>query len=82
MGFMDKMKDLVGIVDDYDDDEYEVSQEEVDAYKKEMSAGAEPAARLQHLSDGKLCKPCRKAGRGYPGQASEILLLLHRLGSK
>jgi cell division inhibitor SepF len=46
MGFMDKMKDLVGIVDDYDDDEYEVSQEEVDAYKKEMSAGAEPAAPL------------------------------------
>jgi FtsZ-interacting cell division protein YlmF len=46
MGFMDKMKDLVGIVDDYDDDEYEVSQEEVDEYKREMSAAAEPAAPL------------------------------------
>ena len=44
MGFMDKMKDLVGIVDEYDDDEYEVSQEEVDEYKREMSAAAEPAA--------------------------------------
>ena len=44
MGFMDKMKDLVGIVDEYDDDEYEISQEEVDAVKREMSAGAEPAA--------------------------------------
>ena len=43
MGFMDKMKDLVGIVDEYDDDEYEISQEEVDEYKREMSAGAEPA---------------------------------------
>jgi len=46
MGFMDKMKDLVGIVDDYDDDEYEVSQEEVDEYKREMSAAAGPAAPL------------------------------------
>ena len=46
MGFMDKMKDLVGIVDEYDDDDYEVSQEEVDAYKKEMSAGSEPAAPI------------------------------------
>ena len=46
MGFMDKMKDLVGIVDEYDDDEYEISQEEVDAYKKEMSAASEPAAPI------------------------------------
>ena len=45
MGFMDKMKDLVGIVDEYDDDEYEISQEEVDEYKREMSA-AEPAAPI------------------------------------
>ena len=44
MGFMDKMKDLVGIVDEYDDDEYEVSQEEVDAYKEQMSREAAPAA--------------------------------------
>ena len=44
MGFMDKMKDLVGIVDEYDDDYDEISQEEVDAYKEEMRAGSEPAA--------------------------------------
>ena len=43
MGFMDKMKDLVGIVDEYDDDYDEISQEEVDRYKAEMSAAAEPA---------------------------------------
>ena len=46
MGFMDKMKDLVGIVDDYDDDEYEVSQEEVDEYKREMGSAAGPAAPM------------------------------------
>jgi len=43
MGFMDKMKDLVGIVDDYDD-EMEISQDEIDEYKREMSGGPAPAA--------------------------------------
>lgn len=37
MGFMDKMKDLVGIVDEYDDD-YDISQEEIDEYKRELSS--------------------------------------------
>jgi cell division inhibitor SepF len=41
MGFMDKMKDLVGIVDEYDDD-YEISQEEIDEYKRELSGAAVP----------------------------------------
>ena len=36
MSFMDKMKDLVGIGEEYDDD-MEVSQEEIEAYKKEIS---------------------------------------------
>ena len=36
MSFMDKMKDLVGIGEEFDDD-MEVSQEEIDAYKKEIS---------------------------------------------
>ena len=31
MGFMDKMKDLVGITDEYDDDYDNISQEEIDA---------------------------------------------------
>ena len=35
MGFMDKMKDLVGITDEYDDDYDSISQEEIDAYKKD-----------------------------------------------
>ena len=43
MGFMDKMKDLVGIVDEYDDDYDDITQEEVDEYKREMSAGSAPA---------------------------------------
>ena len=40
MSFMDKMKDLVGIVDEYDED-YEISQDEIDEYKKELGAGPE-----------------------------------------
>ncbi len=42
MGFMDKMKNLVGI--DYDDDDYDdITQEEIDNYKNKMSASAAPA---------------------------------------
>ena len=40
MGFMDKMKDLVGITDDYDDDYDNISQEEIDAYKSELRGSA------------------------------------------
>lgn len=36
MSFMDKMKDLVGIGDEFDE-EMEVSQEEIDAYKSEIN---------------------------------------------
>lgn len=43
MGFMDKMKDLVGIVDEYED-EMDISQDEIDEYKREMSGGQAPAA--------------------------------------
>ena len=35
MSFVDKMKNLVGI-DDYDDDDFEISQAEIDAYKEKM----------------------------------------------
>ena len=42
MSFMDKMKDLVGIGDEFDED-MEVSQEEIDAYKSEISR-EEPAS--------------------------------------
>lgn len=44
MGFMDKMKDLVGITDEYDDDYDDISQDEIDAYKRELSGGAAAAA--------------------------------------
>lgn len=45
MGFMDKMKDLVGITDEYDDDYDNISQEEIDAYKNELRGSAPaPAA--------------------------------------
>ena len=44
MGFMDKMKDLVGITDEYDDDYDNISQEEIDAYKRELSGSAAPAS--------------------------------------
>jgi len=43
MGFMDKMKDLVGITDEYEDD-YDITQEEIDAYKRELSGNAPTVA--------------------------------------
>lgn len=54
MGFMDKMKDLVGITDEYDDDYDNISQEEIDAYKNELrgSAAAAAAAPEPPLSTG------------------------------
>ena len=57
MGFMDKMKDLVGITDEYDDDYDSISQEEIDAYKKELrgssaAASAAAAAPEPPLSTG------------------------------
>ena len=44
MGFMDKMKDLVGITDEYDDDYDNISQEEIDAYKNELRGSSTAAA--------------------------------------
>lgn len=56
MGFMDKMKDLVGITDEYDDDYDNISQEEIDAYKNELrgstAAAAAAAAPEPPLSTG------------------------------
>ena len=55
MGFMDKMKDLVGITDEYEDDYDSISQEEIDAYKKELrgsSAAAAAATPEPPLSTG------------------------------
>ena len=55
MGFMDKMKDLVGITDEYDDDYDNISQEEIDAYKNELkgsSAAAAAAAPEPPLNTG------------------------------
>ena len=40
MSFMDKMKNLVGIEDVYDDDDFDITQEEIDNYKSKMSAAA------------------------------------------
>ena len=51
MGFMDKMKDLVGITDEYEDD-YDITQDEIDAYKREMSSAASPAAPEAPASTG------------------------------
>ena len=56
---MDKMKDLVGITDEYDDDYDNISQEEIDAYKNELRgssasapAAAAAAAPEPHISTG------------------------------
>lgn len=43
MSFMDKMKDLVGIGEEYEED-MEISQDEIDAYKREVAAEESVAA--------------------------------------
>lgn len=52
MGFMDKMKDLVGITDEYADDYDDITQDEIDAYKKEMSGAAAAAAPEAPVNTG------------------------------
>ena len=47
MSFMDKMRNLVGIEDDFDDDDIEVSQEEIDSYKSKMAASAPPVQQRE-----------------------------------
>ena len=42
MGFMDKMKDLVGIVDEDYEDMDDISQEEIDEYKRELRGTTAP----------------------------------------
>ena len=42
MGFMDKMKDLVGIVDEDYEDMDDLSQEEIDEYKRELRGATAP----------------------------------------
>ena len=51
MGFMDKMKDLVGITDEYEDD-FDITQEEIDAYKREIGGASAAAAPEPPLSTG------------------------------
>ena len=43
MSFMDKMKDLVGIDYGEDEDFDDITQEEIDNYKKNMGSSASPA---------------------------------------
>ena len=43
MSFMDKMRDLVGI--DYEEDDMDITQEEIDNYKKSIGASASAPAR-------------------------------------
>ena len=57
MSFMDKMRDLVGI--DYDDDDMDITQEEIDNYKKSMGASTsapqsedKPAGNIPPLGFG------------------------------
>ena len=60
MGFMDKMKDLVGITDEYEDDyditqdedDYDITQEEIDAYKNELNKAAAAAAPEPPVNTG------------------------------
>ena len=64
MSFMDKMKDLVGIGEEFDED-MEVSQEEIDAYKSEISreesvSAPAPAPVSAHASFSDIERPLPK----------------------
>ena len=79
MSFMDKMKDLVGIGEEFDDD-MEVSQEEIDAYKREISmeesAVREPApvaaAAPTRTSFSEIAKPLPKTPVASMGERESI----------
>ena len=43
MSFMDKMRDLVGIDYEGDEDFDDITQEEIENYKKSMGSSASPA---------------------------------------
>jgi cell division inhibitor SepF len=52
MSFMDKMRNLVGI-EEYDDDDLDITQEEIDNYKSKMSAApSAPSRREEPASIG------------------------------
>ena len=58
MGFMDKMKDLVGIVDEDYENIDDISQEEIDEYKEELARATMPMpAAPAHASTGIINPP-------------------------
>lgn len=57
MSFMDKMRDLVGIEPDIDDDDYNITQEEIDSYKSKYAASA--------ASSGSASAPASGSGASY-----------------
>ena len=72
MSFMDKMKDLVGIGEEYED-ELEVSQEEIDAYKREIIADERAHSELPTsapaapVSFNEIAKPMPRASAAISG---------------
>lgn len=74
MSFMDKIKDFVGIEDEYED-ELEISQEEIDNYKKQMSGGASTPSMGQSFSAapaGRIEEPL-KTGISSPLSFSDLM---------
>ncbi|HBB19984.1 MAG TPA: hypothetical protein DCZ62_06045, partial [Ruminococcus sp.] len=51
MSFMDKMKDLVGIDYGEDEDFDDITQEEIENYKKSMGSSASPAPAEESSSN-------------------------------
>lgn len=53
MSFMDKMRDLVGIEPEFDEEDYDITQEEIDSYKSKIaSSAAAPSHREEPASTG------------------------------
>ena len=74
MGFMDKMKDLVGITDEYDDDYDNISQEEIDAYK---NTGISPLAFSEVAPPQKFTEnkePVDKVSRNDSGAFKMVII--------
>ncbi len=73
MGLMDKMKDLVGLGDEFDDD-YEISQEEIDRYKirpsetmSDFSSREEPLdTGISHKAFSEVAPPISASSNFHP----------------
>ena len=66
MSFMDKMRDLVGIDYEGDEDFDDITQEEIENYKKSMGSSASPAPAEESSSTSSSIRPLGFGGGVEP----------------